>query len=123
MKRILIINLLLSIFSSSYAQKFEDYFEDRTLRIDYTFSGNNQQQQLYVDELISMPRWYGKRHRLAEVPLKGNGQIIVRSATDETVIYRNSFSTLFLRKNQNGYRNRLKTCSSCHFPSNQYVSP
>ena len=95
MKRILIINLLLSIFSSSYAQKFEDYFEDRTLRIDYTFSGNNQQQQLYVDELISMPRWYGKRQRLAEVPLKGNGQIIVRSATDETVIYRNSFSTLF----------------------------
>ena len=95
MKRILIINLLLLIFASSYAQKLEDYFEDRTLRIDYTFSGNNQQQQLYVDELISMPRWYGKRQRLAEVPLKGNGQIIVRSATDETVIYRNSFSTLF----------------------------
>ena len=117
MKRILIINLLLSIFVSSYSQKFEDYFEDRTLRIDYTFSGNNQQQQLYVDELISMPRWYGKRQHLAEVPLKGNGQIIVRSATDETVI------NGWLRKNQNGYRNRLKTCSSCHFPSNQSVSP
>ena len=42
-----------------------------------------------------MPRWYGKRQHLAEVPLKGNGQIIVRTTDTKEVIYRNSFSTLF----------------------------
>ena len=80
---------------SVQAQRFEDYFEDRTLRLDYTFCGDASHQQIYVDELVSIPRWYGRRHRLAEVPLKGNGDITVRSKADGTVIYRHSFSSLF----------------------------
>lgn len=95
MKKCLIFSLLLLSAVSSSAQRFEDYFEDRTLRLDYTFSGDVHQQQLYVDELVSIPRWYGKRSHLAEVPLKGNGQIIVRLKADGTVIFRHSFSTLF----------------------------
>ena len=95
MNKLLIISALFFYTNTSSAQTFEDYFEDRTLRLDYTFSGNYQHQQLYVDELISIPRWYGKRHHLAEVPLKGNGQIIVRSKSDGKIIYRHSFSSLF----------------------------
>ena len=92
---LLSLALLLTTFSAN-AQKFEDYFEDRTLRLDYTFSGNQAHSEIYVDELVSMPRWYGKRERLAEVPLRGNGQVIVRTTSDDkSIIYRNSFSTLF----------------------------
>ena len=65
---LLSLALLLTTFSAN-AQKFEDYFEDRTLRLDYTFSGNQAHSEIYVDELVSMPRWYGRRERLAEVPL------------------------------------------------------
>ena len=94
--RKLLFTSLLSVFALySYGQRFEDYFEDRTLRLDYIFAGDSSQQQIYVDELISLPRWYGKRQRLAEVPLRGNGQIIVRSQADGSVIYRHSFSCLF----------------------------
>ena len=95
MKKLLITNLLLLVPVLTYSQRFDDYFENRTLRIDYTFSGSDSHQQIYIDELISLPRWYGKKQRLAEVPLKGNGQIIVRSKADGMVVYRNSFSTLF----------------------------
>ena len=95
MKKLLIISLLSSIAISVQAQRFEDYFGDRTLRLDYTFCGDASHQQIYVDELISIPRWYGRRHRLAELPLKGNGDITVRSKADGTVIYRHSFSSLF----------------------------
>ena len=95
MNKLLIISLLSSIAISVQAQRFEDYFEDRTLRLDYTFCGDASHQQIYVDELVSIPRWYGRRHRLAEVPLKGNGDITVRSKADGTVIYRHSFSSLF----------------------------
>ena len=42
-----------------------------------------------------MPRWWGKRTRLAEVPLRGNGQVIVRDQESQIVIYRHPFSTLF----------------------------
>ena len=95
MKKLLIISLLSSITISVQAQRFEDYFEDRTLRLDYTFCGDASHQQIYVDELISIPRWYGRRHRLAELPLKGNGDITVRSKADGMIIYRHSFSSLF----------------------------
>ena len=95
MRKIFIISALLVSCVSAQAQRFEDYFEDKTLRLDYTFAGDVTRQQIYVDELVSLPRWYGRKQRLAELPLKGNGQITVRSLTDGTVIYRHSFSSLF----------------------------
>ena len=49
------------------AQNFNDYFVDKTLRVDYTFVGNAKQQMIAVDELNVMPRWYGKKQRLGEV--------------------------------------------------------
>lgn len=76
------------------AQNFDDYFTDKTLRVDYTFAGNQKQQMIAVDELNVMPRWYGKRQRLAELPVEGNGQITVRDHRSGKIIYRNSFSTL-----------------------------
>lgn len=93
--RCLLFFLLTLSFSPVGAQDFEDYFEDRTLRIDYTFAGDSARQDIYVDELSAIPHWYGKTKRLAEVPLKGNGQVIVRDAQSDSIIYRHSFSTLF----------------------------
>ena len=93
--RCLLFILLTLSFSPAGAQDFEDYFEDRTLRIDYTFAGDSARQDIYVDELSAIPHWYGKTKRLAEVPLKGNGQVIVRDAQSDSIIYRHSFSTLF----------------------------
>jgi len=95
MKKPLIITILLASTIYAFSQRFEDYFEDRTLRIDYTFAGCDAIHQIYVDELVSLPRWYGRRVRLSELPLKGNGQITVRSKADSVVIYRHAFSTLF----------------------------
>lgn len=95
MNKLLVFSYLLLSSLPSNAQRFEDYFENRTLRLDYTFAGDNTQSSIYVDELVSLPHWYGKRHHLNEVPLRGNGQIIMRSHKNNEVIYRHSFSTLF----------------------------
>lgn len=78
-----------------HAQSFEEYFSEKTLRIDYTFFGNVNSQNISVDKLNMIPGWHGKRLRLAEVPLEGNGQIIMKSHRTGDIIYRNSFSTLF----------------------------
>ena len=98
MKKIIItITTLAAILlpSKMTAQNFNDYFVDKTLRIDYTFAGNEKQQLIAVDELNVIPRWYGKKQRLGELPMEGNGQITVRDHHSDNVIYRNSFSTLF----------------------------
>ena len=77
------------------AQTFDSYFTDRTLRVDYLFTGNADKQAICLDELSSLPRWAGRRHHLAELPLAGNGQIVMKALPDSTVIYRTSFSALF----------------------------
>ena len=95
MRRILLLIFTFGAVSSGYSQQFDAFFRDSTLRIDYIFAGNAKAQSIYVDKLNMMPRWYGKHRRLAEVPVEGNGQIIVRKHHSDEVIYRNSFSTLF----------------------------
>ncbi|MDD6896211.1 MAG: M64 family metallopeptidase [Prevotellaceae bacterium] len=77
------------------AQNFDDYFTDNTLRLDYSFAGNRNHQNIYVDELVKVNRWYGRRKRLDQLPYEGNGQITVTDSLSGRVIYRHSFSTLF----------------------------
>ena len=87
--------LCLFMSANANAQDFCEAFSDSTLRIDYIFSGNANQQHIAVDQLNIMPRWYGKKQRLAELPMEGNGQITVRDHHTKHILYRNSFSTLF----------------------------
>lgn len=95
MKKTILLFMAILCSMLLQAQRFEDFFEDKTLRIDYNFAGNALQQEIAVDQLNVSPHWYGKRQRLAELPLEGNGQITVRSHKTGQVIYRHSFSTLF----------------------------
>lgn len=92
------IYYLLLFFITSmkcYSQNFTDYFENKTLRVDYIFTGNDKQQSIYLDELSQLPTWAGRQHHLSELPLEGNGQIIVRDLATKRCIYKNSFSSLF----------------------------
>lgn len=95
MVRLLFFTFLLAISSYANAQEFDKYFLDRTLRIDYIFSGNKSHQEISLSNLYTMPHWFGKRLNLDKIPVEGNGQITVRTHNSEKTIYKNSFSTLF----------------------------
>ena len=74
--------------TAASAQNFSDYFADRTLRIDYIFSGNAEAQLVALDELASEDGWAGRRVNLDTVPVRGNGDVKVAgnrrgSATDQ----------------------------------------
>ena len=60
---------------AAHGQNFGDWFTDRTLRVDYVFTGDYQHQDICLDELSSLPQWAGRRHHLSELPLAGNGDI------------------------------------------------
>ena len=68
---------------------------DRTLRIDYIFSGTADTQEISLDELSCFDGWYGRCKNLDTLALKGNGQISMRSAQTGQILYIQSFSTLF----------------------------
>lgn len=96
MKTYLLTAALAIAALAAQAQEFAAYFADRTLRIDYLLTGDARSQSICLDELSELPRWAGRRHHLSELPLEGNGQLTMRCAADGRVIYRTSFSSLFL---------------------------
>ena len=94
-KTTLALALLLGTQASIWGQNFNDYFIDKTLRLDYLFTGNAKQQSIVLDGLASLPQWAGRRHHLTEIPLEGNGKVIVRDKASGNIIYKTSFSSLF----------------------------
>lgn len=95
MKKTLIILLCSFISIAVYAQNFNDFFENKTLRVDYVFTGDANKQEVYLDELSSLPQWAGRKHHMAELPLAGNGEITMKDKATGKIIYRTSFSSLF----------------------------
>lgn len=95
MKKYLLFFLCAFVALSLHAQAFTDYFADKSLRIDYIFNGNAAKQEICLDGLSSLPSWAGRKHHLSELPLQGNGQIILRDVASGSVIYKTSFSSLF----------------------------
>ena len=95
MKNICILSLCVALALPLQAQNFNDYFENKTLRTDYLFTGNAETQEVQLDELCSLPGWAGRRHHLDQLPLAGNGEITMTDKATGKVIYRTSFSSLF----------------------------
>lgn len=77
------------------SQNFEEYFIDKTLRIDYIFSGTAMTQDVALDQLSQLPHWHGRRNNLNQLLLSGNGQIIITDIVSRNVIYKDAFSSLF----------------------------
>ncbi len=95
MRKIIIAAWLILTNTAIHAQQFEDFFTEQTLRIDYVFTGNDHEQQIALDELSAIAGWAGRRHHLADMPLKSHGQLVMRDKGTGQVIYTTSFSSLF----------------------------
>lgn len=90
---LLVLTFILSIQAN--AQDFNQFFENKTLRLDYIFGGNNKDQNIFLDKMVSYPQWNGRMHHLSINALKGNGRIDVFDVESNQLIYTKSFSTLF----------------------------
>lgn len=94
--RILSLSFLgISIYAS--AMDFGTTFNDSTLRIDYILSGkagNPAESDISLATLRLSGKWYGRRVNLDKTPVRGNGEVTVKSLKGDT-IYRTVFSSLF----------------------------
>ncbi|NDW13399.1 peptidase M64 [Bacteroides sp. 214] len=96
MKRTVAVFFFISLFFASInAQVFEDYFINKTLRVDYIFSGDATSQHISLNGYSQLPTWAGRKHYLDKLPLLGNGQITMTDKASGTCIYKTSFSSLF----------------------------
>ena len=65
--------------------------KDRTLRVDYIFSGTDKTASIAVSGLSSFDTWAGRRVNMDQVPLRGNGQISMSDATRVSKAFQNVF--------------------------------
>lgn len=77
------------------ASAFDTADFTRTLRADYIFNGNCSQCSVSLGGLSVTDGWYGRSVNMDSVPVKGNGQIVMKDKASGRVIYALSFSTLF----------------------------
>lgn len=90
-----ILCLALTATVAIEARDFESVFADSTLRFDYVFGGTKGNASVMVERAVVSPGWYGRRTRLDQLPLRGNGQITLTHPQTGDTLYRHSFSSLF----------------------------
>lgn len=74
---------------------FNQWFENKALRIDYFLAGNSNSQKLYLDEIKMEPYWSGSQsHTLATLRL-GTHRIEVTDKQSGKLIYSHGYCTLF----------------------------
>lgn len=88
--------ILFPLAVAAQSSDYDKYFSDSTLRIDYIFEGNADQQNIALSKLHATPDWFGRRHNLDRLPVRGNGRIIVKTTDTSDTIYMLPFSDLFL---------------------------
>lgn len=97
MKRLTFIILCFVASLATFAQNaFNNTFADSTLRLDMIVASNSDGHiALAYHNVTKRPGWGGRRFNLQDLHYIGNGQITMRDAVTDSVLYRNSFSTLF----------------------------
>ncbi len=96
MKLLNIKRLLVFIFAlAAVTVNAQGQFQDKTLRLDYIFSGTDKTWEIALDEISVFEGWAGRRENLDSLALRGNCILTLSSESTGKVIYKQSYSTLF----------------------------
>ena len=95
MKSLPLLVAFLFLPLSFSAQPLPAPLTERTLRVDYIFSGTDKTSAIALDALSCFDGWAGRRVYMDSLALHGNGQIRMHDAQTGRLLYCNSFSTLF----------------------------
>lgn len=90
------IILFLLFISAAYSQiTFDDFFEDKTLRLDYFHTGDKENDIYSIDELIEEPYWGGSKVNLIDKFPYGKYRFEVYDEVSDELIFSRGYSTLF----------------------------
>lgn len=97
MKHTIAIILNFFVVQAVFSQnvKFDDYFENKTLRLDYYQSGNSNTSSFHLDKYKEEPFWGGSKTNLIDTFRYGEFMLEVYSADQNRLIYSRGYATLF----------------------------
>ncbi|MFI3281552.1 MAG: M64 family metallopeptidase [Rikenellaceae bacterium] len=95
MKKILITAVGTLLCAAGFSQSFGDYFEEKSLRIDYIHAGNALEESYYFEALKEEPHFAGSRVNLIDDNNLGMQYLKVYDLSSEELIYSRGFCVLF----------------------------
>lgn len=94
MKKYFLLFTLLPVVSFTQIN-FDQYFENKTLRLDYFHTGSETDDSYSFDELIEEPFWGGSKVNLLDKFDYGKYKFIVKDYQSGKEIYSRTYATLF----------------------------
>ena len=95
-KTIHLILGILCIIPSLFAQTtFDTFFERKSLRIDFSLSGDAKQQSAAIEQLRKEPVWSGPLNNLIDQFYYGGYYVNIYDKATNKLIYSRGFNTLF----------------------------
>jgi len=94
MKKI-ILPFLLLVISFHASASFDDWFINKTLRIDYYHTGNSRNEQYSIDQVKAEPYWGGSRKTLIDTLNYGEYYFKAFDVITNKLIYSHGYCALF----------------------------
>lgn len=94
--RFLTLLILCTCITNCFAQeKFNKYFETKTLRVDFALSGNSDFQTAAIEQMREEPTWGGPVKNLIDKFGYGGYYVNIYDKESNELIYSRGFNTLF----------------------------
>ncbi|MGD0339453.1 MAG: M64 family metallopeptidase [Bacteroidota bacterium] len=90
-----LVPILALTISASFAQNFEQYFHNETMRVDYYHTGTKGQETISLDRVYREGPWPGSRINLVDTLNLGEYYVRITDATTNILIYSRGYSTIF----------------------------
>ena len=100
MKRYFTFFFISAALCNSFGQfvqtiNFKNYFENKTMRVDYFHSGTAGEEHFAVDRILNDGAWAGSKTKLTDNLNRGLYFFEVRDAESGAVLYNRGFSSIF----------------------------
>lgn len=96
MKKILLLSLVLTTYSLMAKDVvFENYFVDKTMRVDYFHNGMANEEHFSIDRILSDGEWGGSPTKLIDVLEYGLYFFEIQDIESGSVIYSRGFASVF----------------------------
>ncbi len=93
MKKIILFVSLTLVINAQV--NFNEFFYDKSLRMDYYRLGNNEVEEFVFNKLLEEPYWGGSKTNLVDELNLGDFMVMVFDAETKSLIYSRGFSSLF----------------------------
>lgn len=90
-----IISMLLLTVSALFSQSFQQYFQDKTLRVDFYHTGTKGMEIIALDKVYEEGIWPGSKTQLLDALNYGEYMLRIYDVKSGAMIYSRGFSSMF----------------------------